>query len=92
MHFGLLYLPHVTGTTKFGRQIMTTIAQQILIKKNSYNKSKKHSIFKISVSCNIEHNFLSVIQILLLTTIRKTDVQKYFLPLDVSLLSRNKSQ
>lgn len=71
---------------------MTTIAQQILMKKNSYNKSKKHSIFKISVSCDIEHSFLSVIQILLLTPIWKTDVQKYFLLSDVPLLSRSKSQ
>ena len=69
---------------------MTTIAQQIPMKTNTYNKSKKHSIFKILMSRDIEHSFLSVIQILLFTPIWKTDVQKHFLPSDVPL-SRNKS-
>jgi hypothetical protein len=39
-----------------------------------------------------EHNFLSAIKTLLLTTIWKTSVPKYFLRSDVPLLSRTESQ
>lgn len=64
---------------------MKITVQQIPVKKNSYNKFKMRSIFKILVSCDIKCNFLFVLKDYVLQPNRKFFLLQEYLYLKFSL-------